>query len=118
MFGEDQLLRAGRWACRGGSIAGPHVDLVAEGLAAIEAAEVVGEDCVDAVEHGVGPVGVVGGEHHVWQRPQGGIRRQRLGRGDNLVSAIYRTYEQLPEQIQAEIPLERILRLVGDDGAG
>ena len=84
-----------RWNRTGGShlISSPHVELVAEGLAAIKAAEVVGEDCVDAVEHGVGPVGVVGGEHHVWQRPQGGIRRQRFGRGDSLVSAIYRTCE-------------------------
>ena len=42
----------------------------------------------------------------------------RLWRADDLVSAIYRTYEELPEQIQAEIPLERIWTLVGDDGAG
>ena len=50
----------------GGSIPGVQVHLVAEGLVAVEAAEVVGEDRVDAVEHGVGPAGVVGGEHHVW----------------------------------------------------
>ena len=42
----------------------------------------------------------------------------RLWRADNLVSAIYRTYEQLPEQIQAEIALERIWTLVRDDSAG
>ena len=42
----------------------------------------------------------------------------RLWRADNLVSAIYRAYEQLPEQIQAEIPLERIWTLVRDDSAG
>ena len=37
---------------------------------------------------------------------------------NDLVSAIYRTYEQLPEQIQAEIPLELISTLVPDDGEG
>ena len=42
----------------------------------------------------------------------------RLWRADNLVSAIYRAYEQLPKQIQAEIPLERLWTLVRDDGAG
>ena len=42
----------------------------------------------------------------------------RLWNANDLVSAIYETYEHLPEQIQAEIPLERIWTLVRDDGEG
>ena len=38
----------------------------------------------------------------------------RLWHAGDLVSAIYRTYENLPEQIQAEIPLERVWMLVHD----
>ncbi|MCY3783913.1 MAG: restriction endonuclease [Chloroflexi bacterium] len=44
--------------------------------------------------------------------------RVRLWNANNLVSAIYKTYENLPKQIQAEIPLERIWTLVRDDGEG
>ena len=44
--------------------------------------------------------------------------RVRLWNANDLVSAIYRTYEHLPEQIQAEVPLEQIWTLVRDDSAG
>ena len=42
----------------------------------------------------------------------------RLWHADDLVRAIYRTYENLPEQIQAEIPLERVWMLVREKGDG
>ena len=39
----------------------------------------------------------------------------RLWRADDLVSAIYRNYDRLSEQIQTEIPLERVWTLVRED---
>ena len=39
----------------------------------------------------------------------------RLWTADDLLRAIYRTYEQLPKDIQTEIPLERIWSLVHED---
>ncbi len=41
----------------------------------------------------------------------------RLWNADDLIRAVYRTYERLPKQIQADIPLERIWTLVHDDSA-
>ena len=41
----------------------------------------------------------------------------RLWEANDLVNAICRNYGQLPEQIQNEIPLERVWTLVGDQGA-
>ena len=41
----------------------------------------------------------------------------RLWRAGDLVNAICRNYDRLPEQIQNDIPLERIWTLVGDDSA-
>ena len=40
----------------------------------------------------------------------------RLWRADDLVSAIYRSYDRLSEQIQTEILLERVWTLVRDEG--
>ncbi len=40
----------------------------------------------------------------------------RLWHADNLVDAICRNYERLPEQIQKEVPLERVWTLVPDKG--
>ena len=64
---RSTVVSEARWNRTGGShlIPGANVHLVAEGLAAVEAAEVVREDRVDAFEHGVGPAGVVGGKYHV-----------------------------------------------------
>ena len=45
------------------SIPGAQVYPIVERLAAVEALEVVGENGVDAVEHGVGPAGVCGSHH-------------------------------------------------------
>ncbi len=41
----------------------------------------------------------------------------RLWHADDLVSAIYRNYDRLSEQVQAEIPLERVWTLVRDESA-
>ncbi|HET7931391.1 MAG TPA: restriction endonuclease, partial [Rhodanobacteraceae bacterium] len=39
----------------------------------------------------------------------------RLWDANDLVMAIYRTYEQLPEEIQTELPLKRVWTLVPED---
>lgn len=40
--------------------------------------------------------------------------RVRLWRAKDLLEALYRTYEKLPEEIQAEIPMKRVWALVPD----
>jgi restriction system protein len=42
----------------------------------------------------------------------------RLWDASDLVQAIYRVYDKLPEEIQAELPLKRIWALVLEDGQG
>lgn len=39
----------------------------------------------------------------------------RLWSANELVEAIYRSYERLPEEIQAELPLKRVWTLVLED---
>lgn len=39
----------------------------------------------------------------------------RLWNSGNVVEAIYRTYEKLPAEIQAELPLKRVWMLVQDE---
>lgn len=41
----------------------------------------------------------------------------RLWDSSDLVAAIYRTYEQLPAEIQAELPLKRVWMLVPEEGS-
>jgi restriction system protein len=41
--------------------------------------------------------------------------RLRLWSAKELVEAIYRSYDRLPEEIQAELPLKRVWTLVFED---
>ena len=40
----------------------------------------------------------------------------RLWNASDFLNAIYRTYERLPEEIQAELPLKRVWTLVLEEG--
>jgi len=39
----------------------------------------------------------------------------RLWTADDLIEAVYRTYDRLPEELQTELPLKRVWALVGDE---
>ena len=48
-------------------------------------------------------------------RSEAGPLHRRLWDSGDLVEAIYRTYEQLPAEIQAELPLKRAWMLVPEE---
>lgn len=51
----------------------------------------------------------------VLQEARQGHFTVRLWDSGDLVGALYKTYEQLPEEIQAELPLKRVWMLVADE---
>ena len=66
----------------------------------------------------------------MWKRNCGGFNKVvlkearqghfmvRLWDSRDLVEAVYRTYERLPAEIQAELPLKRTWMLVREDSEG
>ena len=53
----------------------------------------------------------------VWAESRQGHFMVRLWDSRDLVGAIYRNYERLPAEIQAELPLKRVWMLVAEEPA-
>jgi restriction system protein len=49
------------------------------------------------------------------QEARQGYFKVRLWGAGELLQAVYRTYEQLPEEIQAELPLKRVWALIAEE---
>ena len=53
-------------------------------------------------------------EQRTWKEARQGHFAVRLWESSDLVEAIYRTYDKLPAEIQADLPLEQTWVLVPD----